>query len=255
MTRVACDEIAQYEPHLLFLDPTHFAFLIRAALKAGSRPSMRSDLVVISAYTLCTRVARRQLREWFPASVPIADMLGMSELGYIGFECPSGNLHLNDRDYYLEFVRDGRPARARELAELIITTLDDRLAPHIRYATGDLVRLSDTRCVCGSSLPQIHFEGRDKHVLRRADRTGVTPRELDEIVGPAPWMDIYRMEQLGDDAFELRYVPSERCAGHEEAELRERLADVLGTRDIRVSAANYLPCARGGKFLSCVGRP
>src|ERR671924_690845 len=38
LTGRALDEIEAYDPHHLFVDPTHFAFLIRAMGKAGRRP-------------------------------------------------------------------------------------------------------------------------------------------------------------------------------------------------------------------------
>jgi phenylacetate-CoA ligase len=252
MTNRALDEIAAYDPHHLFVDPTHFAFLIRAMRTAGRQVHTRPGLCISSGYTLCTRIARRQIRECYGPDVPFADMLGMSELGYLGFECPIGCLHINSTDYYVEFIRDGRPADCGELAELVVTTLEDRLAPHVRYATGDLYRVQAQPCACGSAAPVVLAEGRATNMLWRRDGTLLTPRELDELVGPAPWMDLYRMVQLNDDEFAFQFLPNESFTSQDEHEVAERLRDALGTRSLECSAANYLPSDRGGKFLSCV---
>ena len=252
MINRALDEIEEYDPHLLFVDPTHFAFLIRAMKKAGRVPHKKEGFCIMSGYTLCTQVARRQIKECYGDKVAFADMLGMSELGYLGFECPEGHQHMNVEDYHLEFVRDGRPAEPGELAELIITTLGDQLSPHIRYATGDLFRLSTEKCACGDTAPLVRAEGRVKSALWLHDNTVVTPKELDELVGQAPWIDMYQMNQTNDDEFVFQYLRNEAWTQALENELVERLKETLKTNNISCSATNYFPAERGGKFISCV---
>lgn len=252
MAALALDEIAEYDPHLLFIDPTHFAFLVRQMRRAGRTPHKQTGFCINSGYTMCTRTARRQIEECYGPEIAVADMLGMSELGYLGFECPAGRVHFNAKDYHVEFIRDGRPAEPGELAELVITTLEDKLSPHIRYATGDLYRFSTQPCSCGCSLPVVLAEGRDKNMLWRGDGTVLTPRELDELVGPAPWIDLYRMEQTGEDRFEFRYIRNDAATAALEGELSARLKDVLRTASVTLSSVNYLPSDRGGKFISCI---
>ena len=248
----ALDEIAEYDPHLLFIDPTHFAFLVRAMRKTGRSPHRAKGVCINSGYTLCTQVARRQIRDCYGPGVPFADMLGMSELGYLGFECPAGRLHINTTDYHVEFIRDGRPVEPGELAELIITTLEDRLSPHIRYATGDLYRVDSAPCTCGCAAPVVLAEGRAKNVLWLRDGGVLPPRALDQIVGAAPWLDMYRMVQTDEDDFSFQFLPNEAWTPQCEAELAAALRDALRTKNLKCFAKNYLPSDRGGKFLSCV---
>jgi len=252
MVNRALNEIEEYDPHLLFVDPTHIAFLIRAMKKAGRVPHKKEGFCIMSGYTLCTQVARRQIKECFGNEVAFADMLGMSELGYLGFECPVGQRHMNVEDYHLEFIRDGRPVEPGELAELVITTLGDQLSPHIRYATGDLFRLNAEKCSCGSTAPLVRAEGRVKNALWLHDNTVVTPKELDELIGPAPWMDMYQMNQTDDDEFAFQYLRNEAWTQQLENELVERFQETLKTKNISCSATNYFPADRGGKFISCV---
>jgi phenylacetate-CoA ligase len=252
MVNRALDEIEEYDPHLMFVDPTHFAFLIRAMQKAGRVPHKKEGFCIMSGYTLCTQVARRQIKECFGSGVAFADMLGMSELGYLGFECPAGQQHMNTEDYHLEFIHDGRPAEPGELAELIITTLEDSLSPHIRYATGDLYRMKVEKCSCGSSAPLVRAEGRVKNALWLHDNTVVTPRELDDLIGPAYWIDMYQMNQTGDDEFIFQYLRNEGWTHHLENELVECFKEKLKTKNISCSATNYFPADRGGKFISCI---
>lgn len=252
MAHSALDEIEEYDPHLLFVDPTHFAFLIRVMRQAGRVPHKKDGFCIMSTYTLCTQVARRQIKECFGTEVPFADMLGMSELGYLGFECPAGHQHMNIKDYYFEFISNGRPAEFGELSELVVTTLGDRLSPHIRYATGDLYRVSAEPCSCGNPAPVVRAEGRVKNALWLHDGTVVTPKELDELIGPAPWMDMYQMNQTDDDEFSFQYIRNDAWTQQLENELLGRFEEALKTKNINCSATNYLPADRGGKFLSCI---
>lgn len=252
MAHRALDEIEEYDPHLLFVDPTHFAFLMRAMRDSGRVPHKKEGFCIMSGYTLCTQVARRQIKETFGEEVPFADMLGMSELGFLGLECPAGNQHMNTEDYYLEFIRDGRPAELGELSELVITTLGDRLSPHLRYATGDLYRVNAEPCSCGNPAPVVRAEGRAKNVLWLHDNTVVTPKELDELIGPAPWMDMYQMNQTNDDDFSFQYLRNDVWTQQLENQLVESFQEVLKTKNISCSATSYLPADRGGKFLSCI---
>lgn len=252
MINMALDEITEYDPHLLFVDPTHFAFLIRAMKEAGRSPHKKEGFCIMSGYTLCTQVARRQIKECFGEGVAFADMLGMSELGYLGFECPHGHQHMNIEDYHLEFICDGRPAEPGELAELVITTLGDQLSPHIRYATGDMFRLSAQKCSCGNPTPVVRSEGRVKNALWLHDDSVVTPKEIDELIGPAAWIDMYQINQTNDDEFSFQYLRNDAWTQEEEDDLVEKFQETLKTKNISCSTTQYLPADRGGKFISCV---
>lgn len=252
MIDMALDEIEEYDPHLLFVDPTHFAFLTRAMKKAGRAPHKKQGFCIMSGYTLCTQVARRQIKECYGEEAVFADMLGMSELGYLGFECPQGRQHMNTEDYHLEFVHNGRPAEPGELAELMITTLGDQLSPHIRYATGDMYRLSAEPCTCGNPAPVARAEGRVKNALWLHDDSVITPKELDELIGPAEWIDMYQMNQTNDDEFSFRYLRNDDWTQQLENELLEQFRDALKTKNVTCSETQYLPADRGGKFISCV---
>jgi phenylacetate-CoA ligase len=53
----------------------------------------------------------------------------------------------------MEIVDDaGEPVLQGEAGEIVITHLDNRAMPFIRYRTGDVGRLLDARCACGRGL-------------------------------------------------------------------------------------------------------
>lgn len=244
----AVAELASWRPDWLYADPTHLAHLARHHRATGAAaPCVRA---VVLTYTAATMVARRQVREFLPGVLDV-EIVSMSEFGWLGAECPLGRLHLNTESYYVELLADdGRPAQPGELAELVITSLGDEVCPHIRYRIGDTCRLLDG-CACGHRFPAVTWEGRRRDHLRRGGAVLLTPRGLDEIVGPAPWLDVYRACQLDDEHLEFRYLPNERAADVDERGLRARLAAAVPGLEVRFERAGHLSSERSGKFLAC----
>ncbi|WP_018680241.1 phenylacetate--CoA ligase family protein [Actinokineospora enzanensis] len=249
----AFDEIEAYEPDLLVVDPTHLAFLTRWGRRLGREITSKRKLHVVCGYTLMTGVARRQLDATLGPNVPIGDMIGMSELGYLGFECHHGNRHINDRDFYVEFVDDGEHVPEGRMGELYVTTLDDGLVPRIRYATGDYFTPVGEPCGCGSDLPVVRIEGRATHMIRLADGRIVTPGAVAALVGDAPWLDLYKLAQDATGACTFRYLADEPAAA-EIRDLEDRLTEVLAPNPLRCEAVDYIACERSGKFQSCVSQ-
>jgi phenylacetate-CoA ligase len=250
----ALDEIEVYQPNLLMVDPTYFAFLARRARRLGRKISSPRKLHMVSAYTPMTRVARRQIEEFMGPDVPVGDMLAMSELGYLGFECHYGRRHINDVDFYLEFVRNGMPVEVGQTGELYVTTIDDCLMPRIRYATGDCYTPLGKSCECGSELPVVRVEGRVIQMIQLKDGRTVTPGGLDSVVGDSPWMDLYQLEQDRTGACTFRYVPNAKADVRDAAALEARLAKALAPNDIRLQAVDYIACERSGKLQPCLSR-
>ncbi|MFI0425211.1 phenylacetate--CoA ligase family protein [Spongiactinospora sp. 9N601] len=248
----ALDEIELYQPDLLVVDPTHFAFLTRWARRLGRRITSPRPLHIVCGYTLMTRAARRQIEDFMGPDVPIGDMIGMSELGYLGFDCHLGHRHINDRDFFVEFVRDGKPVHEGQMGELYVTTVDDGLIPRIRYATGDYFTPLGGSCDCGSDLPVVRIEGRGTHMVRLPDGRLVTPGALDAAVGDMPWIDLYKLEQDLTGACTFRYVPGGQAQADDAGTLERRLTEVLAPAPVRVEAVDYIACERSGKFQSCI---
>lgn len=71
----------------------------------------------------------------------IVSEYGSAESGIIAFECPVGNMHLNEETCIVENV-DGRA---------IVTNLVAKSFPTIRYDLGDYIELSTAQCSCGRS--------------------------------------------------------------------------------------------------------
>lgn len=54
----------------------------------------------------------------------------------------------------------GRPVAPGTIGEVLVTNLDRRLMPLIRYRIGDLARWMPEPCACGRAMPRIELMGR-----------------------------------------------------------------------------------------------
>ncbi|MFI0418776.1 hypothetical protein [Spongiactinospora sp. 9N601] len=249
----AIEETKAFKPHWFYADATHLAFLIRNMRRHGVPPPDVSAIAL--TYTLATGVARRQIREFFGTAVPTTEILSMSELGWLAVQCPAGQMHINNVTFFTEFLVDGRFAEPGEFGELVVTSVGDRLLPHMRYRTGDVYRISEGGCACGSDLPLARHEGRCQNMIavrRGGRREWVGPRDIDAAVGDDLPIDVYQLHQFADDSCLFRYIPSREMDRRPDAALRERLADVLGDGSRPdVEEVAYIPSQRSGKFTSC----
>lgn len=248
MLRMAFDELHAYAPDIWYVDPMHLSVLIKRAREEAWEFILERKIAVLLTYTYATQALIRQINTLCQGHAPVVSVMAMSEFGFVGLGCEHGNLHLNNKDYFLEF-KPLKGARTEDnLWELIITSIGDRLCPHIRYQTNDIYHLHDG-CSCGSKMPVVSFLGRAKDLLKLSNGKYVTPGSLDSVVGPTSWIDIYQLTEQAPGSYIFRY--SGNRALHTESEcqeLHERLCELLDSKSVRMDYVNYFPFERGGKF-------
>ena len=78
---------------------------------------------------------------------------GCSELDIIAFECEYGKMHIMAENVFLEIQKNEN--EKSNFGKVIVTDLNNKKMPMIRYELDDLVLLSDKKCECGRGLPII----------------------------------------------------------------------------------------------------
>ena len=115
---------------------------------------------------------------------------GMTETGFGGaIQCPEReHLHLRHPDLFFEIVDPaGNSLPPGQWGEIVITTLNRRGMPLIRYRTGDLSRILDTSCACGSPFPRLdRVRNRQRVNTDTPGRYGLTMADLDDLFFPLP---------------------------------------------------------------------
>lgn len=101
----------------------------------------------------------------FPGCTVRSAGYATADAGVIGFQCEScqkGLHHLFAWSQYIEFVDPDtlKPVPRGEIGELIVTGLNKKHMPIIRYRVGDLGRWVDRPCACGRKEPLFEILGR-----------------------------------------------------------------------------------------------
>jgi phenylacetate-CoA ligase len=110
---------------------------------------MTPRLLVTSAEPLDDLTRRRLLAD---RAFELRNFYGSVEVGRVAFDCAAGEgLHINADCSILELEEGGGVPGAG--GAVVITNLNSRASPYIRFRLGDLCEFIERPCSCGSPLP------------------------------------------------------------------------------------------------------
>lgn len=132
--------------------------------------------------------------------VPIANLYGSEEMNGIAFECKSRKMHILEENVLVELqTSDGIQSFGKGSA--VITNLNNKAMPLIRYYQGDLISVSieSACCSCENKAPIVEIiHGRTRDSIRR-NNTIITTYLLTEIID-------YANNLLKDIIIQFRFV-------------------------------------------------
>ena len=127
-----------------------------AALRGDRAASPWTRAVISTGQTLAPEL--RALIEG-RLGARVFDRYGAREFGAVAQQCEAGGWHVNAESMIVEVERDGRPAAPGEAGELLVTDLNNRCVPLLRYRLGDVAVATDRPCSCGRGLPLLERIG------------------------------------------------------------------------------------------------
>ncbi len=188
--------------------------------------------------------------------VPISDNYGSTE-GFAAWQCPNGTYHINAEHMLVEIVDEqNRPVAPGQMGRVLITTLENRLMPLIRYEIGDYAIASNEKCGCGRRLPVMgKILGRGMNLFRLPGDRLLSPWPL---VGPLKSRPQIRQFQIEQETFEhylVRYSGDAELDAESKEEIRKSFSKTLGL-EVAVSFARMdsIPRTAGGKFMTAFSR-
>ena len=98
---------------------------------------------------------REQVKNAFGGNIIAADLYGLSGFNVVAMECRDENgMHILEDEVYAEVVdpETGDLLPYGERGELVLTHVNRRAMPFIRFRTGDLTVLDRVPCKCGREL-------------------------------------------------------------------------------------------------------
>jgi len=239
------DWLCRLDPHFLVTYPSNLEALLDRVEAEGARPaSLRR---VFTWAELLHQDVRSRTRRVL--GVPVSDIYGSAEAG-LAWECRKGAYHQESEHVLLELVDDrNRPVGPGQVGKILVTTLENRLMPLIRYEIGDYAVPGQGACLCGRGLPLLdRIAGRPRDYLSIGTGQVAPARLLALCLGRIPGMPQYEMVQTEPLHFLFRHVSPDRLSDPMQQAIRKTLGSTLGHEpDIDWIRVPDLPKSRTGK--------
>jgi len=174
---------------------------------------------------------------------------GCTELGILALECPQGGIHVNHENLFVEYLRDGLPAEPGKEAEIVVTDLDDYVAPLVRYAVGDLVVPALERCSCGRSLPVLSsVVGRSHDTIATPGGRAVHALYFTHLFDRLDSVHQFRVVQDRIETIRIELKSPQRIAPADVTYLRRAVEAIMGPGvEVHVVQVSDIPAEPSGK--------
>lgn len=144
------------------------------------------------------REARAFLRSTLGCEAIVSAGYASVDAGPVGYQCShsEGAVHHLLYDYQFLEIIDADTGEALPhggVGEIVVTNLDRRLMPIIRYRTGDLGRRVAGTCQCGRLGPRFELLGRCDDVLR-VGSVSIYPESIEPVLASVP--ELSRLFQI-----------------------------------------------------------
>jgi phenylacetate-CoA ligase len=180
---------------------------------------------------------------------PVYNQYGCREVPNIATQCIHGNLHIFSDLVKLESV----PVDGED--RLLVTSLTNHLMPMIRYEVGDLGRLSEGECPCGSPFPLLELDVcRSNDLIVTPGGRKVYPSYFVHLLDGQSDILRYQFRQLALNHIQLQLCAPTAVVDRVGQILTSQLQHDLG-QDMRLSVEHVdnIPRARSGKHRFVIG--
>ncbi|MDD5718780.1 MAG: hypothetical protein PHQ53_03730 [Candidatus Krumholzibacteria bacterium] len=212
---------------------------------------------IITTSEVLTEPVRLKLEDVFQTRV--YNEYGCGELGTIAHECDAGSMHVSAENMIVEIVDGERVCAAGEPGEVVVSELNNRAMPLVRYRLGDFATLSTATCPCGCTLPVlsgIHGRSYDMVRNRRGERFHgeLLMYIFEEIKRKGGGLRQFQVIQESLDSFRIRVVPDGEYGPATEALIRKRLREHFGAdSEIHFDIVECIEREPSGKMRLVIG--
>lgn len=222
----------------------------------GMSPPFSLNCIVTTSEIL-TDHHRRLISEVFHTRV--FNEYGSGELGSIAHECEEGSLHVSAENMIVEVLSGDSPCDAGETGELVVTELNNRATPLIRYRTGDFASLATRQCKCGRILPVIeNLFGRVYDTLRNRRGKLFHGEFIVYIFEEAQRRNLgikaFQVAQEDLQTFRIRIVPGQGYGRETEEFIVHRIRESFDPDTVvKFDRVHQIPRAPSGKMRLVIG--
>jgi len=242
--------IRSFRPHYFYGYVSALYMLGQLLLDKGIRLNVPLKAVVTTAETLHPH-QRETIEQAFGCRA--VNEYGARDAGIIAYECPHGSMHISAANAWLEVVdvKTHEPLGPGEKGALVVTDLNNRSQPRLRYLLNDVVALSADRCSCGIGLPLLaSIEGREDEIFQAADGTLVHSFYLNQLARGLSAIRGFQLIQHSPLEMTVKLVREERFyTPEEEKKFLDGIRAMFGeSAHIKVEHVEEIPPAPSGKI-------
>lgn len=164
------------------IKPTVISSLPSVLMEVGDVISGYKFKIIETTGEKLSNIERKHIEEVYGGEV--FDAYGLTEV-VIGAECREHDgYHFNDKLLKLEIVDPVNriPVGERVFGELVITTLNSKSTPIIRYLSGDMCKISYGACNCGLRYPKIWILDRLMPTIKLHEGYKIEVSEVGKII-------------------------------------------------------------------------
>lgn len=244
--------IGRFRPKCLVGYTTALEALARRALATGWAPPPQLQSVISGAEAL-----HQQQRESIEEAMrcPVFETYGSREFMLIAAECPEHNgLHISAENLIVEVLKDGKPAPAGQLGEIVITDLHNFAQPFIRYRSGDLASMAEGDCPCGRSLPRLErIEGRILDMIVSPDGRVLPGEFFPHFFKDLPKISQFQVRQTAADNLSISVVALAPLNESDRNAITQATARVLPGVHVDIFEVEDIPVTAAGKRRVTIG--
>jgi len=230
MLQIAAQIIKEVEVNAIITTSTIIYHLNKELTK------INFDKSKIKYLSIGAELTTRQYFDYIQAEFPSAYItyaFGATEnSGALGYQCAKiiatgePNIYHFKKEIFVEILdEEGRPVKMGEMGEIVITSLEKKAFPLIRYRTGDYASEIKEKCACGNERT-FRLEGRANHDVLRVNgatlMTRLIENSLDDVrnylePGFQVIVQDVRVKNTIKTQLTLRVVPRAECGLSEPA--------------------------------------
>jgi len=176
-----------------------------------------------------------------------------SECMRMGFECNQFHgYHMDIYNYYFEYLNNsGETCKPGEIANIIVTNLNNHIFPLIRYKIGDQCIAPKDNCSCGLNYPLVNqIIGRDSDFI-------ITPLH-DEISSTDFQLSLnYLYEHISQyqiivdrnlNTINIKIIPTKKFKPETSEQIKDHILELIKySMDIKIELVEKIPFEKHGK--------
>jgi phenylacetate-coenzyme A ligase PaaK-like adenylate-forming protein len=234
------------DPTFLYIFPSYLEEILPAFESGVPLKNLRT---IITGAEVLDDSTRQRAQQVFGTN--LLDNYGSTE-AFIAWQCPKERYHINAEHVLVEIVDTaGRRVPPGEMGRVLVTTLENRVMPLVRYEIGDYAVASEEVCECGRTLPLIRrVVGRGLSLFVLRDGRLISPWTL---VGPVKHQRQimqFQIVQKTVERFVIRYVAEGALPAEAKAVVRSAFCEILGYAvSVEFQEVSAISRTTAGKFM------